>query len=235
MLSILRKSMSVTSRNDYTEVIMTLSIYMLEKMYKTSIEQLSQVTIIQIWEGEPGTRMPRICKRFFHAKCLHNGSIPHHMLIFSLSMKALIVYNDKRLWPAPWVRSPIPFHPTPLGSLDHGKIDVCGARMRRHTRTSNWTSARVMASYWRSLRSQVSLPISYLQAISHWSPFLFCFLFTLLPCCSAPFLLPLFPPSLELTKSRWLPRVCPRRFCSISEESAWVHRCSNSITTLNNI
>ena len=39
-------------------------------MIRASIEQLSQVTTIQIWEGGgPGTRMARICKRFFHAKC----------------------------------------------------------------------------------------------------------------------------------------------------------------------
>ena len=68
-LSILRKSMSATSRNNYTEMFMISTIFMLEKMYKASIEQLSRVTIIQIWEGGPGTRMPRICKCFFHAKC----------------------------------------------------------------------------------------------------------------------------------------------------------------------
>ena len=48
---ILRKGMSATPRNGYTEAFMTSTICILEKVVKTSIENSSQVTTIQLWEG----------------------------------------------------------------------------------------------------------------------------------------------------------------------------------------
>ena len=65
---ILRKNMFATSRNDYTEIFMTSTICMFEKMIKTSIENFFQIIIIQNWKKKFETKISRIRKRFFHAK-----------------------------------------------------------------------------------------------------------------------------------------------------------------------
>ena len=62
---ILRKGMSATSRKDYTGVFEASTIYMLEKVVECHVSKSSQVTTIQIWEER---RMPRNCKKLFHAK-----------------------------------------------------------------------------------------------------------------------------------------------------------------------
>ena len=46
------KSIKQHQKNDYTEIFMTSTIYMFENVVETSIEQFSQITIIQIWRKE---------------------------------------------------------------------------------------------------------------------------------------------------------------------------------------